>query len=43
MRLSQNVLPNDEFLGDLVREQLIYYPTVTREAFRHTGSSDHSH
>ncbi|MFM1834960.1 MAG: hypothetical protein RJB52_1169, partial [Pseudomonadota bacterium] len=30
-------LPNDEFLGELVREKLIYYPTVTREAYAHTG------
>ncbi|GAB3030025.1 MULTISPECIES: ferredoxin--NADP reductase [Oleiagrimonas] len=30
-------LPNDEFLGELVREQLLYYPSVTRETFRHTG------
>ncbi len=33
----QNELPNNEFFGDLVREKLIYYPTVTREAFRNTG------
>jgi len=33
----RNVLPNDEFLGEMVRNQLIYYPTVTREAFKHTG------
>ena len=30
-------LPQHEFLGDMVRDQLIYYPTVTREAFTHTG------
>ena len=30
-------LPTDEYLGDMVRQQLIYYPTVTREAFRQTG------
>ena len=30
-------LPKHEFLGDMVREQFIYYPTVTREAFTHTG------
>lgn len=30
-------LPEDEYLGEMVREQLIYYPTVTREAFKHTG------
>lgn len=32
-----DVLPQDEFLGDMVREQLIYYPTVTREDFRNRG------
>lgn len=30
-------LPNDEFLGDMIRNQLIYYPTVTREPFRNRG------
>lgn len=30
-------LPNDEFLGDMVRQQLRYYPTVTREAFENQG------
>jgi ferredoxin--NADP+ reductase len=30
-------LPKDEFLGELVQEQLLYYPTVTRENFRNTG------
>jgi len=30
-------LPHSEFIGDAVRERLIYYPTVTREAFRHQG------
>ena len=30
-------LPNDEFVGDLVREKLVYYPTVTREPFRNRG------
>ncbi|TDP32065.1 ferredoxin--NADP+ reductase [Idiomarina aquatica] len=29
----QQQLPNNEFFGDWVREKLIYYPTVTREAF----------
>jgi ferredoxin--NADP+ reductase len=33
----QSELPQHEFLGELVRSQLIYYPTVTREAFRHQG------
>ncbi len=31
------VMPNDELVGDSVREKLIYYPTVTREPFRHNG------
>lgn len=30
-------LPEHEFLGELVREKLLYYPTVTREPFRNTG------
>ncbi|HVC49408.1 MAG TPA: ferredoxin--NADP reductase [Burkholderiales bacterium] len=30
-------LPDNEFFGDMVREKLIYYPTVTREPFRHQG------
>ena len=30
-------LPEHEFLGEEVREKLIYYPTVTREPFRNTG------
>jgi ferredoxin--NADP+ reductase len=30
-------LPQDEFLGEQVRAQLTYYPTVTREPFRNTG------
>src|SRR5882762_829255 len=30
-------LPNDEMIGDLVRNQLIYYPTVTRDPFRNRG------
>ncbi|MCB1674871.1 MAG: ferredoxin--NADP reductase [Halioglobus sp.] len=30
-------LPQHEYLGDFVREKLVYYPTVTREAFRNTG------
>jgi len=30
-------LPRDEFLGELVREKLVYYPTVTREPFPHRG------
>ncbi len=34
-------LPQNEFLGDLVRNQLIYYPTVTREPFRNRGRLTH--
>ncbi|UUX95195.1 ferredoxin--NADP reductase [Aquabacterium sp. J223] len=30
-------LPRDELLGELLAGKLIYYPTVTREAFRNTG------
>ena len=30
-------LPNHEFLGEAISEQLIYYPTVTREPFRNSG------
>lgn len=34
--LSQD-LPNDEILGEICAPKLIYYPTVTREAFEHRG------
>ncbi len=30
-------LPQDEYLGEEVRQKLIYYPTVTREPFRNRG------
>lgn len=30
-------LRDHEYLGDMIREQLIYYPTVTREPFRNEG------
>lgn len=33
----QNELPANEYFGDVVREKLIYYPTVTREPFRNQG------
>ena len=33
----QYELPSNEFIGELVREKLIYYPTVTREPFRNQG------
>jgi ferredoxin/flavodoxin---NADP+ reductase len=30
-------LPAHEFLGDMVARQLLYYPTVTREPYKHQG------
>jgi ferredoxin--NADP+ reductase len=30
-------LPQNEYFGEQIKEQLIYYPTVTREAFRNQG------
>ncbi len=30
-------LPRDEYLGELIRDKLIYYPTVTREPFHNRG------
>ena len=30
-------LPTDEYLGDLIRSRLIYFPTVTREPFKNRG------
>ncbi len=30
-------LPENEYFGELVREKLVYYPTVTREAYRNQG------
>jgi len=30
-------LPQHELLGELARDKLVYYPTVTREAFRNQG------
>jgi len=35
--MIQEKLPNDELIGDIVREKLIYYPTVTRDPFRNRG------
>lgn len=37
----QTELPNNEYFGDVVRDKLIYYPTVTREAFRNRGRITH--
>ncbi|MBN9475205.1 MAG: ferredoxin--NADP(+) reductase [Bordetella sp. SCN 67-23] len=30
-------LPGNEYFGEMVRDKLIYYPTVTREPFRNQG------
>lgn len=35
-RITQE-LPHDEYIGDAVKEKLVYYPTVTREPFQHRG------
>jgi ferredoxin--NADP+ reductase len=35
-RITQE-LPRDEYMGEVIRERLIYYPTVTREPFRNRG------
>src|SRR5205814_1057615 len=34
---SEAALPHHELVGEQVRTQLRYYPTVTREPFRHQG------
>ncbi|MEJ2045418.1 MAG: ferredoxin--NADP reductase [Reinekea sp.] len=35
--LINSELPENEYFGDMVREQLIYYPTVTREQYVNMG------
>jgi ferredoxin--NADP+ reductase len=35
--LFEKELPEHEFLGDIVKGKLHYYPTVTREPFRNQG------
>jgi ferredoxin--NADP+ reductase len=35
--MIRDVLPNNEFFGESVREKLVYYPTVTREPFQNGG------
>ena len=30
-------LPNHEFLGEMIAQKLLYYPTVTRESYRNMG------
>ncbi len=36
-QLIERQLPADEHIGEMVRSQLIYYPCVTREAYRNNG------
>jgi ferredoxin--NADP+ reductase len=33
----EKTLPENEYFGEVVRDKLIYYPTVTREDFRNRG------
>ncbi|RMH90895.1 ferredoxin--NADP reductase [Lysobacter pythonis] len=33
----EHELPNHEFLGDIVRDKLLYFPAVSREAFEYRG------
>ena len=33
----ESELPNHEYFGEMVRDQLLYYPTVTREPYRNNG------
>lgn len=35
--IIESQLPNDEYLGDVIKEKLLYYPTVTREPYRNQG------
>lgn len=35
--LIQKELPKNEWFGEQLAKQLVYYPTVTREPFRHQG------
>ncbi|WP_372657965.1 ferredoxin--NADP reductase [Hydrogenophaga sp.] len=36
-RRISHEMPQNEWFGEQVRTKLLYYPTVTREAFRHQG------
>ncbi len=36
-RYISEELPRHEYLGDIIGKQLLYYPTVTREAAEHNG------
>jgi ferredoxin--NADP+ reductase len=33
----EKTLPDNEYFGEVVRDKLVYYPTVTREPFRTEG------
>ncbi|EPJ45378.1 MAG: oxidoreductase FAD/NAD(P)-binding subunit [Osedax symbiont Rs1] len=33
----ENELPKNEYFGEMIRDKLLYYPTVTREEFRNQG------
>ncbi len=35
--LIRHELPEQHLLAEQIREQLVYYPTVTREPYRHQG------
>lgn len=35
--IIENELPNNEFFGEEIRSKLLYYPTVTREAYKNSG------
>ncbi len=37
MDFIRDELPQNEYFGELIREKLIYYPSVTREAFDRNG------
>lgn len=37
----ENALPRHEYFGEDVRAKLLYYPSVTREPFRHQGRITH--
>lgn len=39
--LIKRQLPENEFFGDDVKQKLVYYPTVTREAYSTTGRLTH--
>ncbi len=36
-QLIKESLPENEFFGELVKEKLVYYPTVTREEYQNQG------